>query len=211
MNQTHMFFTRRFMILVALAASLTISKISYADFADGRVAYQNGDFETAFKEWTPLAVYGDAEAQFLVGSMYDKGQGVLQDHKTAVGWYTLAADQGHVHSQYNLGLSYQYGQGVSRDYLTALIWYKLAAEHGNSEPRAERPAMYSMYNLGVMYANGEGVTQDYTLAHMWWTLCAAMGSQDAEQARHAIGQEISPFQLETSTWLAEEWRAKYMQ
>ena len=32
--------------------------------------------------------------QFSLGFMYEKGQGVPQNYKTAVKWYTLAAEQG---------------------------------------------------------------------------------------------------------------------
>ena len=34
--------------------------------------------------------------------MYDNGQGVPQDYKTAVKWYRLAAEQGHAAAQNNL-------------------------------------------------------------------------------------------------------------
>jgi TPR repeat protein len=49
-----------------------------ADFQKGRDAYKRGDYATALKEWTPLAEQGDAEAQFNLGSMYEKGRGVPQ-------------------------------------------------------------------------------------------------------------------------------------
>jgi TPR repeat protein len=33
--------------------------------------------------------------------MYDNGQGVAQDYKTALKWYLLAAEQGLARAQYN--------------------------------------------------------------------------------------------------------------
>ena len=68
-----------------------------ADYQKGLTAAQSGDFATALREWTPLAKQGDAFAQFNLGLMYDNGQGVPQDYKTAVKWYKLAAEQGHSH------------------------------------------------------------------------------------------------------------------
>ena len=62
--------------------------------------------------------------------MYDKGQGVPQDYKTAVKWYRLAAEQGDADAQYNLGVMYDKGRGVPQDYKTAVKWYRLAAEQG---------------------------------------------------------------------------------
>jgi len=68
-----------------------LSPISWgADFNKGFSAYQKGDYATALPEWTPLAEQGYATAQFLLGYKYAKGEGVLQDHKTAVKWYTLS-------------------------------------------------------------------------------------------------------------------------
>ena len=52
-----------------------------------------------------IAVGGDAEAQFLLGFMYAKGRGVLEDDKEAVKWFRKAAEQGHAEAQFNLGLT----------------------------------------------------------------------------------------------------------
>ena len=65
-----------------------------ADFNKGVAAAQSGDFATALREWTPLAKQGDADAQFSLGVMYEKGEGVAKDNKAAVKWYTLAAEHG---------------------------------------------------------------------------------------------------------------------
>ena len=46
------------------------------------------------------------------GTMYAKGQGVLQDYAEAVKWYRLAAAQGNAMAQANLGLRYAKGEGV---------------------------------------------------------------------------------------------------
>ena len=65
-----------------------------ADLQKGNDAYDRGDYATALREWRPLAEQGVALAQFNLGWMYDNGEGVPQNDKTAVKWYTLAADQG---------------------------------------------------------------------------------------------------------------------
>ena len=67
-----------------------------------------------------LAEQGDVDAQFTLGVMYDRGEGVPQDDTEAVRWYRLAADQGHVTAQYNLGFMYDYGEGLPDDYVLAL-------------------------------------------------------------------------------------------
>ncbi len=90
-------------------------------------AYQRGDYATTIRELRPLAEQGVAEAQFLLGVMYDKGQGVPQDYAEAVEWWRKAAEQGYAKAQYNLGVMYGKGQGVPQDYVLAHMWFDLAA------------------------------------------------------------------------------------
>jgi TPR repeat protein len=73
-----------------------------ADFQKGLTAALSGDFATALREWKPLAKQGNADAQYNLGYMYQKGLGVPQDDKTAVKWYTLAAERGNANARTNL-------------------------------------------------------------------------------------------------------------
>ena len=100
------------------------------DKEKGIAAYDSGDYATALREWTPLAEQGNADAQFMVGTMYEKGDGVPQDSQIAVKWYSLAAQQGHDPAQTNLGTMYRKGDGVPQDYEIAVKWYTLSAEQG---------------------------------------------------------------------------------
>lgn len=70
----------------------------------------------------PLAEQGDAGAEYNLGVMYGKGQGVQKDLAEAVKWYRLAAAQGVGAAQSNLGQLYANGQGVSQDYVEAAKW-----------------------------------------------------------------------------------------
>ena len=45
---------------------------------------------------------GDADAQFNLGWMHDKGEGVPQNHALAASWYRKAADQGHADAKQRL-------------------------------------------------------------------------------------------------------------
>ena len=117
--------------LPILLLSLISCSSETTDLQKGLDAANNGDFETALREWTPLAEQGDAEAQFNVGLMYESGQGVLKDYKTAVKWYTLAAEQGNAKSQYYLGMMYYEGEGVIQDNIYAHMWGNIATSNGN--------------------------------------------------------------------------------
>ena len=117
---------------------LLIPSLSWgADSEKGLTAYNQGDYSTALKEWTPLAEQGNASAQSNLGLMYEKGYGVVQNYKTAVKWYTLAAEQGHAKAQSNLGVMYQNGEGVIQDNIYAHMWFNIAASSGDSINAAE--------------------------------------------------------------------------
>jgi TPR repeat protein len=50
------------------------------------------------------AKQGHANAQFKIGKMYEYGQGVSQNFKTAMEWHTLAAEQGYNNAKENLSI-----------------------------------------------------------------------------------------------------------
>ncbi len=118
----------RRIIVVIVAIGLCASATScWAGYAEGLRAYERGDYATALWEWGPLAEQGHATAQFNLGSIYDKGQGVPQDYAQAMQWHRRAAEQGHAGGQNNLGVMYHEGQGVPQDYAQAYLWSNLAA------------------------------------------------------------------------------------
>ena len=101
-----------------------------SSYQQGMDAYERGDYETALKEWRPLAEQGEAEAQRFLGSMYYQGKGVPQDDQEAVRWYWQAADQGDAYAQNTLGYMYHDGKGVQKDSIQAYMWWVLSAEQG---------------------------------------------------------------------------------
>ena len=125
---------KKLLILLLLVPSLSWG----ADSEKGLTAYNQGDYATAVKEWTPDAEQGNAAAQYNLGLMYDKGLGVVQNYKTAVKWYTLAVEQGHASAQNNLGFMYGNGEGVLQDYIYAHMWWNITASSGVSEAAENR-------------------------------------------------------------------------
>ena len=98
-----------------------------SSYQEGVDAYERGDYDTALKEFRPLADQGDPLAQATLGLMYAEGEGVAQDYQEAVRWYRLAVEQGHASGQFSLGAMYIAGQGVLKDYVLAHMWMNLAA------------------------------------------------------------------------------------
>jgi TPR repeat protein len=124
---------RRIAATLAVVGALLFSAGSaWADWDDGMAAFELGDYATALQEWRPLAEQGDAEAQILIGSIYDNGaEGVPQNYTEAVKWYRMAAEQGHAKAQSNLGFMYANGKGVPTNFVKAYMWYSLAQAQGD--------------------------------------------------------------------------------
>lgn len=117
--------------LMAVSLAMVPSGPAAADFEAGLAAFYRFDYNTALKEWRPLAEAGDPDAQYQLGIMYYRGEGVMQDYREAADWYQGAAEQGDTEAQLNLGLMYAQGLGVKQDYVQAYRWFGLAMFYGN--------------------------------------------------------------------------------
>lgn len=117
-------------IIASALLCLACASVHAADFQKGLTAANKGDYATALQEWRPLADQGDATAQYNLGVMYFRGQGVPQDYAEAVKWYRKAAEQGVAIAQSNLGALYDIGLGVPQDMTLAYMLYNLAAAGG---------------------------------------------------------------------------------
>jgi uncharacterized protein len=81
---------------------------------------------------------GKASAQYNLGNMYRKGEGVPRDYAAALSWYRKAANQGTSDAQNNLGSMYFKGEGVPQDYVSAHMWFNLAAAGGDKAAAKHR-------------------------------------------------------------------------
>lgn len=186
---------RYFIGVISLSFVLITSPVLAADYDNGVEAYDAGDYETALQEFTPLAEEGNSLAQYNLGQMFRKGQGVLQNYQQAVKWYRLAAEQGKAGAQTNLGVMYAKGDGVLQNYQQAEKWLRLAAEQGNA---------LAQYNLGISYANGQGVLQDYQRAHMWANLARSNGKEGANEFFDFLTPKMSTSDIASAQKMARE-------
>ena len=60
------------------------------------------------------AAAGDAVAQYNLGWMYAKGNGVLKNSTEAAQWYRKSAEQGYADAQVFLSRCYYLGEGVPK-------------------------------------------------------------------------------------------------
>jgi TPR repeat protein len=117
--------------LAVVVALMFCAGSAWADYADGKAAFDRGDYATAFQEYLPLAEEGNWEAQYELGIMYYSGYGVPKNRAEAVKWYRKAAEQGHQYAQVSLGICYDRGTGVPKDPVQAYMWFLLAAASGD--------------------------------------------------------------------------------
>ena len=184
----------------ALTLFNTFSLPAQADLDDAIAAYQTGDHTTVLKEFIGSAVQGDAAAQYNLGLMYDKGEGVPLDEAEALQWYLLAAEQGHAKAQSNLGNLYEHGLGVQQNYFEAVKWYRKSAERGDPS---------GQIFLASMYAKGQGVPQDFVHALIWVNLATAQlgaGPRDAAaEMRDIVAGSLTREQITEAQRRASEW------
>ena len=80
-------------LCLALAVLLGSAGMSWsADLQKGWDAYRNYDYATALEVWKPLAKQRNADAQFPLGVMYEKGRGLALDRWITVKLYRRSAE-----------------------------------------------------------------------------------------------------------------------
>ena len=167
-----------------------------ADLAKGMAAAKKGDFDTAVKEWLPLATDGNSSAQFNIGQLYRLGRGVAKDYTKAGQWYEKAAEQWHSAARHNLAILYEKGLGVPIDFAKAIEWYKKAASQDYG---------IAQFNLAVMYSLGQGTKRDLVKAHIWYDIAANRDIDGAAKNRDEVAKQLTEDQLKEAKEDAREW------
>jgi TPR repeat protein len=112
-----------------------------AQFALG-VQYSSGagpDFVQAAEWYRKAADQNHTLAQFNLGIMFSKGQGVTHDDATAVMWITRSAEGGDAGAQFNLGTRHHRASlnklqpGASESRIEAFKWIHLATAQGYND------------------------------------------------------------------------------
>jgi TPR repeat protein len=123
---------RAFGVIAAIILTLSVAAPAAAEgpkdiWGDAFAAMKRDDYPTAIRLFRALAEMGYSGAQFQLGFLYRRGDGVPQDYAEAIKWFRMAADQGHASAQSNLGFMYRDGEGVPQNYVQAHMWFNLAS------------------------------------------------------------------------------------
>ena len=129
-------------------------------FYEGLAAYRDGYFEVAFTIFRIEATQGNVEARYLMGRMYAKGEGVVQDHEDAALSFRQAAEQGHAKAQALLGFYYAKGEGVAKDLVAAYAWLSAAADQNLDEGREGKKIVVKVMSRSQI-AKAEELSRDF--------------------------------------------------
>jgi len=167
------------------------------------------DETSAAEAFWEAAASGHKEAQYVLGVMLLKGQGLPKQEGQAAKWFALAAEQGHPKAQYNLSIMHQFGVGTAKDAAAAqaLMYHAarqshkkamrshLVENHGlgrwfDYDPkelgveRIERDANGgdpdAQCRLGLMFFDGDHVPEDKAMASNWFMKAAQQGHAEAQ-------------------------------
>jgi TPR repeat protein len=167
------------LIMFSLLLNLVFPVLSYADrLEDAKAAIQDEHFEKAYRILSPLAEENNAEAQFLLGTLYINGQGVEKDDAKGLLWMMKAGRLGH-------------DQARSRAFTISLE----LANHGDAA---------AMYSVGVMCLDSWGGEQDTDTCIGWLEKAAKSGyvrSAEVLSGIYAKGKfGIAPDEEKASYW-----------
>ncbi|MEP3944609.1 hypothetical protein [Ascidiaceihabitans sp.] len=142
------------------------------------------------------AARGKTQAQYFLGRLYAKGDGVPMDATTAFNWFLAAAEDGNKDAQYALSQAYAEGRGVAQSAPDALRWLEEAASNGVPD---------AQYNLAVAYDTGRGANKSATAALDNYRRAAEAGHVLAQRAlgtKYLQGtQDFDPNPTEALRWL----------
>jgi hypothetical protein len=181
--------------LAALACAL-ISFPALADFKEGALAYRSGDFAAARKALEPLAQQGDADAQFLMGSVLANAKPPLQDFDQAEKWLRASAAQGNIKAMLSIGNLLAFYRRPP-DEKQAFQWFSKAAEHCDSE---------GQFLVGLGHFEGKNLDKDLPSAWMWLTLASQRGHLLAAVTQHSLREKFSEADIAAGSERARQWR-----
>jgi uncharacterized protein len=135
-------------------------------------AYQAREYVTSAAMLRPLAVAGDADAQYWLATLYtgdlptgDPRSATVTNRDEAIRWFRAAALQGDAESAYQLAQLLAPDRSVDAagrslgDATEQVRWLKAAAEAGHKDAAME---------LGSAYREGRGVAADQAETDRWY-------------------------------------------
>jgi len=168
----------RIFTFLILALSISLPNLV---LAEEEVVFSNVS-AGIFRFQVKLAEQGNAEAQYIVGEMYEKGAGVTKNKAQALIWFEKSAAQGHKKSGYKLLFLEIQSNGLNDYTKTQLGGLRKEAASGSAD---------AQYFLGKMYAAGVGMPKSLNHALTWLNKATFNGIAEAEHEAIAVEEELN--------------------
>lgn len=152
------------------------------------------DADRAAELLTRSATRGDASAQYLLGLLYQKGDGVGRDMDAAFNWFLAAAEQQHAEAQFTL--SELYLTGEQRNLAEGERWLREAAGAGIPEAQLE---------LAMLLDDPVSGMANATEALDWYRRAAEAGQPVAQRilgTYYLQGDRVQANAQEAFRWLS---------
>lgn len=104
-----------------------------AQYDLGWAYWQRNEYEKALPWLKAAANHDHADAEYLLGTAYLTGHGVVQNYRSALEHFTKAAHNGHLEAQFQLGIFHRDGLGATPNKETAYLWLNIAAARGHAD------------------------------------------------------------------------------
>jgi len=156
-------------------------------------------------KWLTVAAADDYRAQYNLGLIYARGDGISPDDEQAIRWWKKAEQNGGDPANLMLGMMNHLGKGVSRNAFDALLWYKRAAALGDNT---------AIYNTAMIYYLGTLSKPDYELAAENFLILAEKDDPIAQNiyGTMLINRELDVYDPEEGLmWLLRSARKGYLQ
>lgn len=195
--------------IIALASLMLLCGFTSLPPPATKTDVSSGGGSPSLSDLLVQANHGNAQAQFQIGSMYQYGQGVVEDYSEAFSWYKRAADQAYAPAEYALGSFYQSGAGVATDYVAGLEWYKRAAERGYAPAEYELAEAYLIPPIALADREGTlrvlGHVPDLQAAALGWYKRSAAHGDARAQYDLCMAYTDARFGLPNDRALAFDW------
>lgn len=180
-------------VLLLIAISTFWSTAARSGFDEGAANYSAGNYQEAFKEWTAAAEQGDADAQYNLGCLYVRGEGVPPDLASAEEWFRRAADQDDLDAATWLYLANPQADEVRGKFFTKKLkssgkfHITFVAQRSDGQVMRwpcktdAKDGAEIEFKIGVMYENGGmGLPQDDKQAAEWLRRASERNFADAQ-------------------------------
>ncbi|WP_017932023.1 SEL1-like repeat protein [Robiginitomaculum antarcticum] len=164
-----------------------------AQMQHGVTLLRSGKAEQGASYVRKAASQGLTPAQYVLGHLYDTGEGVKVDKALARELTQKAAMGGHRVAMYDLAVYYvdeaeaasAAGEGPKAQAAMgrAVQWFRKAGEFGMTD---------AQFNVAVLYDQGNGIASDPAEAYFWYAIAGQAGDQESASRAQQLSAKLTP-------------------